>query len=609
MSNAYATAVQRAKSNTLIKATPLESAVMVGGAGGGLSAVSGLLQASASERQLKLYDEFKHWVYVAINAITTRVAGQPYCAGTLVGTAKSPQKTDGRKVAKRSLPISLKQMTGGGVEIEPIIDHDILDFLQTPNNVQGKAEFLATIIINLMVTGQAYVVAGKVKASDDVNGFGMEAWAVPTTAITAKHDKGKGLFSSYELKWDAQSEAMPLPKEAVCRLYFPDPKDPKGCISPMLSQLPAIKVDSAIQKSQAAMFERGIWPNVVLTVGRTPGADGKLGVRPSLNGKQRNQMVRAVRQLWKQDVTSNGDPAIVDGLIESIHKLSNTPAEMDWMQSGDQVKSRIFQAFKVNPYVVGDQTANSRAQAAVAEQTFCTQAVNPLIDMISDKLLNKFLAGLFDESETLVLWLEEASPKDEDLNLRKWDLGVRNGGASPNDYRTNVLGLPPYPDDDAADASPLLSTVGGMSGFVAILQAVGMGVVAPDSATAAFQLFFGIDEAAASALVGTTGSMGILAPAPGLPQSQQQQQQRPVDNDDEQDDLPEAEDIDEAGFGAILPKRPKGGLPSISRSAVKSSRRAAQAKREKEVAKSLLPFSQVSIGRRLLALLDSPSGT
>lgn len=635
----YADAVRRAQANSALavanyhgdKAGPIEAAIVGEGTGGGLATLMG---GGKTEKQGKLYDEFKHWIYVAISAIATRIAGQPFGAGQLTGQTKAgrPIIDIGTKGWKHRLdqldeptrtmhvtrwcrtqnrwPTCIKEMTQGGQQIEPFFDHDILDFLKAPNEVQGKFEFLFCIIANLLITGESYIIAeevkGKKKGDDSKRAqYGVAVWAVPTPWITAKHENGE-LFSSYELKPSSQSEPVPLPKEAVCRLYIPDPKDPKSCISPLATQMPAVKIDGSIQHSQQAMFEKGIFPNVALTIGKNVGPDGTTttGVRPVLSGAQRAQLVRAVRQLWKSSV-ANGDPAILDGLTESIHKLSNTPAEMDWMQSSEAVKKRIFQAFKVNPYVCGEITNGNRAQAAVADQSFCDQAVNPLIEAITSKVL-EWLTTLFDESDTLVLWLEKATPKDEELALRKWQMGLAGNAVTKNEFRGEVMGLPPMPDE-AADKPALLGTVGGMTGTVAVLQAVGQGYIAPDSAAAMLKLFFSLDDAAAQEIVGSTGGLGELAV-----QAQVQKPDgapRPGQPDDEQDDEepPDDEGEEASGQGAF-PTKPKGGLPAISRSAVKAARRGQQGKIEQGVAKKLHPFFPHSSGRQLLALLSSLVG-
>jgi hypothetical protein len=361
------------------------------------------------------------------------------------------------------------------------------------------------------------------------------------------------------------------------------------------------------------MFDRGIFPNVVLTVGDRRNADGTPGGKPTLTGPQRRQTIRAIREVWGA-TTSNGDPAIIDGLIAGIHKLNNMPAEMDWLNSGEQVKKRIFQAFHVNPIVVGEVTGANRAQAAVAEQSFLSTVVNPLGDGVT-VVLNDFVAPLFgggkgDEKAKkkdkpagktkLYLWIEEGQPLDDDLKLRKFQIGRQNNDVTRNEFRTEVLALPPIEDEEEVKRVPLLDTVGGGQVIVQVLSAVGMGTMGPQSAVEAFKLLFEMDDAQAEALVGDTGDLALLAPpAPAIGGAPPGRDTPPPDDDDEEDEeeKPELPDVDEnAGTGKALKA---AGIPMIKRSTVKANHRRQQARLEREVAGRLRPFSKASIARLL----------
>jgi phage portal protein BeeE len=51
---------------------------------------------------------------------------------------------------------------------------------------------------------------------------------------------------------------------------------------------------------------------------------------------------------------------------------------VDFLESGQSTKSRIFQSFGVNPIIVGEIAGANRAYAAVAEAVFCSNVINPL---------------------------------------------------------------------------------------------------------------------------------------------------------------------------------------------------------------------------------------
>ena len=486
-------------------------------AGMGLSAMAG-----SDSRTSLFYERFRGWVYVAIRAIAQRAAAQAVNVGQITGASANPQRSAGPNIIKsssRRCPKFVKSHQ----QLEVFETHELLDVLDQPNAVQHRWEFLFTSIANLYLTGTAYWIAGQ---DDDDR---LELWAVPTNWVTPIHKDG--LFSGYILKTSGMGEGTPLPPEAVARFYFPDPANPRQSISPVSTQILAVDTDESIQTSQKSMFDNGIFPQLILTTGGLPGSDGKVDLnrRHVLTGAQRSQITAMVRKLYG-GVRRSGEPVILDGLIQSAMKMSNAPAEMDFLQSGELVKKRIFQAFGVNPIVVGEIAGVNRAQAAVAEEQFCSSVVNPVLEHMS-QVATSFLGPMFDDNRRLVVWFEPCRAKDDEMQLKEWTVARQNGDVSANEFRTEVLGIPT--DDrfeDTVERSPLLETVGGISGAVQLLQAMGQGGISEESAISAFQLFYGLSLAEAESLAGG-GAVRMSPP----------QQQLPAPEGDETDEVPDDE--------------------------------------------------------------------
>lgn len=340
----------------------------------GSSGIGGLAREAQSR---EAYSQFKLWVHASINVIARKVAGQSIMAGEQVGAEENPERAARmamKEYAQRQslhcgkikrqrdyLPASLRQAVDFG-NLEVLEQHPVLDHLARPNPVQRRAEFLYFSVANLLITGECYWVGGEVGDGE------FEVWAIPTPWVTPKH-KG-GVFTGYDIQLGSHIERDVDP-ESVARTFIPDPADPKGAFSPLRAILSPVRVDAALVQSQEDMFERGINPNLIVTVGQSRGPDGKpTGRRPKLQGHQRRSFIRAIRAIWNEAVSA-GEPAIVDGLIESVHKLHNTPREMDWMDSGKVVKDRVLQAYGVNPINLGQIDGANRAQAVEAEKSLC----------------------------------------------------------------------------------------------------------------------------------------------------------------------------------------------------------------------------------------------
>jgi hypothetical protein len=320
---------------------------------------------------------------------------------------------------------------------------------------------------------------------------------VPTAWIYPVHKDG--LFSGYIYKPSGSSKGMPLNPDQVARSYFPDPRDLRCAYSPLHAILSAVHIDDHLQDTQEDMFARGINPNLMITVGRNRGADGKLtDRRPVLTGFQRRQLIRSVREIWGNTV-NRGDPAIIDGLIESVHKLQSTPQEMDFLQSGEIVKKRIFQAYSLNPIIAGEITDANRAQAIQAEKHFANDTINPIGDSFSESLTD-FLGPMYESPARLLVWIEPARPKDPELELQRWETALKNNVVTRNEYRTNVLGLPPL--EEVVERNALLSGTGGMQETAKILAMVGEGKVGREQAIVMLMLFLEINQEIAELMVG-----------------------------------------------------------------------------------------------------------
>ena len=551
---------------------------LLGGSYGGISNLP--ILTGKEQNKAKAYGYYKHWVFVFLSAIARRLAAQTYGAGKKQGAAAQKQyaTTKMHAARKRLLPTHIKEMTAGGQDIEQYAEHPALDMLARPNPLQSKSEFLTNFILNMYIAGEAYWIGG-----DFGNDGGKQLWVPPTPWVRPEH-KGK-MFSGYRLNPTGIGEGVPIPAEAVRRFYFPDPMDPKGCVSPLLSQADAVETDGYIQQSQKQTFKR-IDPKIGIKIGEGRDAEGKPNGMPVLTGPQRSQLRRSIQEMFRQDNTDGF--AIFDGLVAGIERLQMNPSEMDWMQSGEQVKKRLSQAFGVNPMIVGEVIAGSYAQAYVVERVFLDNVINPLADMVTTAL-DDFVVPMFDDGGGLLLWLELAEANNPELRTRQFDLARKNNDVTGDEYRTHILGLPPK-QGDSPERAPLTNTVGGMTGYVSMMTAIGQGYLPADAAINAFQMFFNIDEKTAKQIVGEAEALPPPAPAVGFggPPKPQGEEKPPGDEDDEGDTGPipsgsNEPDGSEPKGKSLADLLKASGTTKITRGQVKAAHRRQVARLEKEV--------------------------
>lgn len=475
------------KHSSLIKARRRNAQQVLSGNGSTISADSLLSQSDRGffsifrdDAQAKRrYENFRGVVYAAVNALASEGAAQPVQVGTTRRNAKSPRGTKSHKEKN------------GSLTFEPVADHPLVKFLQKPNLLQHRYQFVYSFIANLCLTGWAYLVLGENEEGE------AELYSLPTNWV--KPDHTKGAFAEFYVSNPESSEKMhnePLTRDQVCFAYLPDPKDPFMGFAPASSQVPAIRIDEAIQSSQMAFFNNGIFPSVVVTVGQQPHPDVPAGLRPRLSPAQRRQVYGAIKKA-SSGVANYGDPVIVDGLIEKIERLSATQNEMGWEKSEQVVRSRILSAFGVHPFILGEEVASSYAQSAVVDMRF-GKKLNVFLGLLST-ILTEFAPKISQEFEGAVVEWIPYKPDDPGMRDAQWTAARARGDVSQAEYRS-YIGLAPDPDAQEADFGPELGTLS-----LQIAAQVKAGAISPESGVAILK-GLGIRGDLAEEIVGGTES-------------------------------------------------------------------------------------------------------
>ena len=420
-------------------------------------------------RSSKNYGAFRNWLYSAINALAMEGAGQPINLAKLKGKktkGPGPKGTKGFYLSK--MPKSLRNKAAAQ-EYEVLLDHDMIEVLDKPNEIQNRWQFTYSFIASLALTGWSYIIYEYDK--DDK----LVMYTVPTSWVRPDHTDGP--FSKFYVadpKDPAGQTKEPLSKDNVAFAYLPDPSNILGAVAPASSQETSIQIDSYIQNSQKQHFKQGIYPSVIVTVGKNPHPDVPGGIRPRLSGAQRRQVIAAINKA-SAGVANHGAPAIVDGLIESVTKFSNGAQEMDWTRSADSNRTRILSVFSVHPYILGEAVGvGGYAQVANIEKRFFKR-VNSYLSMLSD-IVTQIISGR--EETDLVAWWEECTAVDQSIRSAELKAARANGDISQNEFRAE-LGFPP--DEDKNEAI----ITGPMGGQIAqMLGQVGSGAMAPEQLTA-----------------------------------------------------------------------------------------------------------------------------
>ena len=412
------------------------------------------------------YSLFSGWLFAAIDAIASEGASQPIKAGRMLGKNDNPKKLSGMKHSKASKASMTPHIAekAANTELEIIEDHPVLKALQKPNPIQGRYQFVYSFLSNLCLTGWGYIVM-----DEDEEG-NLQFYSLPTTWIKPNHEEGP--FSRFKIvdptKPDTnEGEDVWLDRSQVGFAHLPNPADPRSAYAPSSAQMSAIRINDHIQTSREMFFENGVFPSVIITMGRNPHPDVPAGIRPRLSPTQRRQVNNMIRKTMGS-VANYGNPAIIDGMIESIERLSMTTQEMGWDKSEESVKKAILSVFRVHPFILAQElNVGGYAQATIIYQLFYDR-VNCYLDMLSNVLTELNNKG---EEEGLLIWLEKLIAVDQTQRNQMLKFARTNNDISQNEFRTE-LGYSPDEDNNESVINKAMIT-----GLVTLLDKVGQGAI------------------------------------------------------------------------------------------------------------------------------------
>lgn len=375
------------------------------------------------------------WNHATIGLIAKRIAAQPIRIGRLP-KGRKPAK-DRVKVDKNFLPEHLKEVAN---RIE-LVDDNVLSrrLYPRPNSYMTYWHLIVCTIASLRMTGEAYWLLKNENAGPDRPDTRAINF-LPTPWVAPQHD-GRP-FSGWKVTPFNNGEPETYKSEQIVRFFYPDPFDPLKSDSPTKAQAKSISADESIQTAQDRGFKNGLFPDLIFTVGRQAETPG-VAQRPRLSMRQREDIVMLVKNMLR-GVFKNNEPVILDELIQNVHKLSNTPREMDFMGSSVVTKGRIVQGHNVNPFMLGDMENANRATAVVAENHFCTNVCNTDIEMLS-QVITAFVLPLFDPDPELIFYIEPTRANDPEMTIKERDQLVKSASLLRDELR-QMYDLPEMED-------------------------------------------------------------------------------------------------------------------------------------------------------------------
>ena len=419
-------------------------------------------KANSSAR--RKYDQYKGWVYSAINVIARKASSQPVHVARVTTTGTDKRKLSSTKSIRTKMTKCMATKYTNN-ELEILGSHPLSMALEHPNKYQSRNQFVYMFVCNLILTGRSFVIRDTNKDGQPCYLALPSSWVRPDPnapepysrfIVSDPKNPGEGKF------YDATQVGF---------AYLPDPADPTSSKAPAEAQDSALTIDEQIQTSQTVFFDNGIFPSVMIIVGKNPLPGGPNGMgRPILTPEQRRQVYGVLRRRGA-GIQNSGEPAILDGMIEDIKPMSHSHREMGWEKSEEAVKKRILSAYGINPFVLGEKSPGSYAQMYIVYQQFF-DIVNDYLDVLSN-IMTMLCMGE-DGSDNLLVFYEKCIAVDPEMERRVWEYAAKEGLVNQNEYRA-WMGLGPDPDGNQKYLRPETLTP-----IYNLLKSVGEGSILPE---------------------------------------------------------------------------------------------------------------------------------
>lgn len=444
-----------------------------------MGAGMGVGMGVSSDRAMGLYsaaEQLRHYagrVFTAVRPIAQAIAKQPIKVAEHVGVQKVKHrfatglyfKSRGQvaeryvehhwkarcKALEKGMPDHLKSKVE---DLDVLETHPFLDALQEPNPIQVLWQLLNVTVAHMEVTGISHWwFMPKAKGQYDI-------LPIPTSWITPIHKPT--LFAAYRIQIPGAADFLEVPAELICPIGYPHPANPLGRFSPLQAMSRSVVADESVSEAQYKAFRNGIFPGLMIKIGRHPevqGVSGSGGQRPFLTTGQRQEIMTWIRTGFR-GVTRYDEPIIADGLIDDVTPVTRTNREMDFLKSGDMTKRRIDQGFGSSPSINGDTEVANNAAATAAENHFLNWTVNPKGELIG-QCLTKWAMPLYnDGNQKLICYVEKARAESTEEQRNDEAFLVDIGCKSRNDVLAD-RGQPPIQGGDTApvDSSKVLMPV------------------------------------------------------------------------------------------------------------------------------------------------------
>lgn len=286
---------------------------------------------------------YRHWVYVAVRAIASRVSGTPL---------------DFYRID-----------TGERLDAS----HPIRRLMREVNPFETAVSLWQRTMMFLELTGNAYWYAPK-----NALGAVAELWMLPSQHMHVVPDKER-FIKGYTFRNGGIEENFSA--DEIIHLKYPSPESPFYGSGPLQAAADAVDSHEAMKTAERRTFENGVFPGLAVQTAE------------KLSSDVRKRLEESLRQGFSGPDRAGRALILEQGL--TVRPFTYSPREMDFLESARVTRDEILSVFGVPAAVAGVSEDVNRASAEAMLWTFSENTILPKLRLL-DAQLTQDLCARFD---------------------------------------------------------------------------------------------------------------------------------------------------------------------------------------------------------------------
>ncbi len=384
-----------------------------------------------TDSRIEQVRHMKHWVYVAIDRIATKIAQHPpnvsYCRNLNPYSLSANDKLFALSRRKALTPLQSHEI------LSPVEDdHPLKRLLRDPNEPDTSYDLWYETLLFLLLTGSAYWWCPK-----NALGIPEAIWVVPSHWVWPVPGKDKTI-EFYEIRpVEGNYIRKVVPADEFIHFRRKNPISRLDGLSPLTAISNWIDVEEANSKAQWWAYTNGTFPTLAVQFDS------------DVEDPDEEQLRRIEAKFIARQVgpTRSNKPLFLPPGVKVV-PLSIEPNKMVFGETGKETRDKVLAAFGVPHVIAGIDTHLAHGAGTAIQSIFLSYTINPLSYFLSQVVTEKLGNPNFGYDDTQVrVWWEDRTPDDPATLEQQLKTDLLYGARTPNEVRA-IRGLEPYDEAD-----------------------------------------------------------------------------------------------------------------------------------------------------------------